>query len=166
LVSEVRHQGYQPQVLEAFADILAEPTERQPGYRNRFLATPWDSPYRLRPEHPKPRLFGSQSAVVSGPPGEEIHCDAQGRVQVRFHWERETRDPAHSQAWLRVASGWAGDQYGALLMPRVGMEVLVGFLDGDPDRPLIIGCLYHRAHEAPYALPEHKTRSVLRSRSS
>lgn len=166
LLSEVHHQGYQPQVLEAFADLPAESAERQPRYRNRFIATPWDSPYRLGPEHAKPRLFGSQSAVVSGPEGEEIHCDAQGRVQVRFHWERESRDPAHSQAWLRVASGWAGDQYGALLIPRVGMEVLVSFLDGDPDRPLVTGCLYHREHEPPHALPEHATRSVLRTRSS
>src|SRR5690606_859726 len=166
LLGEVRHQGYQPQVLEAFAEVAAEPGERQPGYRNQFLATPWDSPYRLRPEHPKPRLLGSQSAVVSGPPGEDIHCDDQGRVQVRFHWERESRDPAHSQAWLRVASGWAGDRYGALLIPPVGMEVLVGLLDGDPERLLVTGCLYHAGHEALCALPEHHTRSVLRTRSS
>src|SRR5690606_23866518 len=135
-----------------------------PGDGLAFAAAPWDSPYRLRPEHARPRLFGSQSAVVAGPPGEEIHCDAQRRVQVRFHWERESRDPAHRRAWLRVASGWAGAGYGALLIPRVGMEVLVSFLDGDPDRPLITGCLYHAEHLPPATLPEQQTRSVLRTR--
>ncbi|WP_414705198.1 type VI secretion system tip protein TssI/VgrG [Pseudomonas sp.] len=161
LLTEVRHQGYQPQVLEAYADSDATTPQ---GYRNSFTATLWDVPFRLPRRHARPRLIGSQSAVVTGPANEDIHCDAQGRVQVRFHWEREARD--ESRAWLRVASGWAGNQYGALAIPRVGMEVLVGFLDGDPDRPLVTGCLYHGEHEPPCPLPEHQTRSVFRTRSS
>ena len=104
--------------------------------------------------------------MVTGPANEEIHCDAQGRVQVRFHWEREARSDAQHHAWLRVASGWAGNHYGTLVIPRVGMEVLVSFLDGDPDRPLITGCLYHGEHETPCQLPEQQTRSVFKTRSS
>ena len=161
LVTEIHHHGTQPQVLEEFAS-----DQGTTGYHNRFVATPWDTPFRLPSRHARPRLFGTQTAVVTGPGGEDIHCDEQGRAQVRFHWEREARGDAHSRAWLRVASGWAGPGYGALAIPRVGMEVLVSFLDGDVDRPLITGCLYHGEHPQPGPLPEHSARSLFRTRSS
>ncbi|WP_162597613.1 type VI secretion system tip protein TssI/VgrG, partial [Pseudomonas aeruginosa] len=104
----------------------------QQGYRNRFLATPWEVFFRPPLEHPKPRVLGSQTAVVTGPPGEEIHCDRYGRVRVQFHWDREGQGDDKSSCWLRVASGWAGNGYGGIVIPRVGMEVLVDFLEGDP----------------------------------
>ncbi|SIR37341.1 type VI secretion system secreted protein VgrG [Pseudomonas flexibilis] len=181
LLTEVRHQGRQPQVLEEHAEAFAAnlPAEAgwedagpfSQGYRNRFSAIPGDQALRLPALHPRPRLLGSQSAKVIGPkenegsPPEEIHCDEYGRVQVQFHWEREAPEQT-SRAWLRVASGWAGSQYGALLIPRVGMEVLVSFLNGDPEQPLITGCLYNLEQQPPYPLPEHKTRSVFKTRST
>ncbi|MFK1508301.1 type VI secretion system tip protein TssI/VgrG, partial [Pseudomonas aeruginosa] len=97
--------------------------------------------------------------------GEEIHCDRYGRVKVQFHWDREGQADDSSSCWLRVA-GWAGRNYGAIAIPRVGMEVLVTFLEGDPDQPLVTGCLFHREHPVPYELPAHKTRSVFKSLSS
>ena len=103
---------------------------------------------------------------MTGPKGEEIHCDRYGRVKVQFHWDREGQADDSSSCWLRVASGWAGRNYGAIAIPRVGMEVLVTFLEGDPDQPLVTGCLFHREHPVPYELPGHKTRSVFKSLSS
>ncbi|MGB3122271.1 MAG: type VI secretion system tip protein TssI/VgrG, partial [Pseudomonas sp.] len=162
LITSVRHEGYQPQVLE---EAVVEVDEFQ-GYRNRFTATPWRATYRPPLKHPKPTINGVQTATVTGPPGEEVHCDAYGRVKVRFHWDRLDRSDDRSSGWVRVASGWAGDGFGATLIPRVGMEVLVTFLEGDPDQPLIHGCLPNALQMPAYPLPQHKTRSVLRSRSS
>ncbi|QJI11030.1 type VI secretion system tip protein VgrG [Pseudomonas sp. ADAK22] len=162
LITSVRHEGYQPQVLE---EAVVE-TDAFQGYRNRFIATPWRAPYRPRLKHPKPTINGSQTATVTGPAGEEVYCDAYGRVKVRFHWDRLENADDKSSCWVRVASGWAGDGFGAMMIPRVGMEVLVTFLEGDPDRPLINGCLPNALHMPTYPLPQHGTRSVLRSRSS
>ncbi len=161
LLTSVHHEGYQPQVLEEAAPVVGT----FHGYRNRFTATPWRVLHRPPLKHPKPTLNGSQTAIVTGPPGEEVHCDAYGRVKVRFHWDRLDPTDDKSSYWVRVASGWAGDGFGAMLIPRVGMEVLVTFLEGDPDRPLINGCLPNALHMPAYPLPQHKTRSVLRSRS-
>ncbi|QMV63574.1 type VI secretion system tip protein TssI/VgrG [Pseudomonas berkeleyensis] len=186
LLTEVLHEGKQPQVLEESvtsdsvlgkglsallssvtgqADASVDDDFRQ-GYRNRFLATPWDVPYRPSLAHPKPRILGSQSAVVTGPAGEEIHCDQYGRVKVQFFWDREGQADEKTSCWLRVSSSWAGDRYGAITIPRIGMEVLVTFLEGDPDQPLVTGCLYHAEHVVPYELPANKTRSVFKTLSS
>lgn len=172
LLTEVEHQGKQPQVLEEVMTSDTIPADGfQQGYRNRFTATPWDVPFRPPLKHPKPRLLSSQSAVVTGPAGEEIHCDEYGRVKVRFfwdreHWDRDGEGNDKSSCWLRVASGWAGNRYGSLAIPRVGVEVLVSFLEGDPDQPLITGCLHHKTHPVPYDLPAHKTRSLFKTLSS
>ena len=168
LLTEVIHEGRQPQVLEEsiVSDASASPDDFRQGYRNRFQATPWEAFFRPPLTPPKPRILGTQSAVVTGPKGEEIHCDRYGRVKVQFHWDREGQADDSSSCWLRVASGWAGRNYGAIAIPRVGMEVLVTFLEGDPDQPLVTGCLFHREHPVPYELPAHKTRSVFKSLSS
>ncbi len=165
LLTDIHHEGRQPQVLEEAATFEASGDFTQ-GYRNRFLATPADTPYRPPLHHPKPRILGSQTARVTGPAGQEIHCDRHGRVKVQFHWDREGERNERSSCWVRVASGWAGNRYGAVSLPRVDMEVLVTFLEGDPDQPLISGCLHHSDHTPPYPLPEHKTRSVFKSLSS
>ncbi len=165
LLIEVHHEGRQPQVLEESAAFDASADFTQ-GYRNRFVATPWDTLYRPPLRHPRPRILGSQTAKVTGPTGQEVYCDRHGRVKVQFHWDREGERNERSSCWVRVASGWAGNRYGAVSLPRVGMEVLVTFLEGDPDQPLINGCLHHSDHPPPYALPEHKTRSVFKSLSS
>ncbi|MNQ29424.1 Phage-related baseplate assembly protein [compost metagenome] len=104
--------------------------------------------------------------MVTGPAGEEIHCDEYGRIKVQFFWDRESQADDKTSCWLRVSSSWAGDRYGAIAIPRIGMEVLVTFLEGDPDQPLVTGCLYHKEHVVPYDLPANKTRSVFKTLSS
>ena len=167
LLNEIFHQGKQPQVLEESVTSQTQVSDGfQQGYRNRFTATPWDVLHRPPLNHPKPKVLGSQTAVVTGPQGEEIHCDQYGRVKVQFHWDRHGQADDKTSCWLRVASSWAGDRYGGIAIPRVGMEVLVTFLEGDPDQPLVTGCLYHKEHVVPYALPANKTRSVFKTLSS
>ena len=168
LLTEVRHHGKQPQVLEESipSDTTHNKDDFHQGYRNQFTATPWDVFYRPALRHPKPRIMGSQSAIVTGPAGEEIHCDAHGRVKVQFFWDRDGQADDNSSCWLRVSSAWAGARYGGVAIPRVGMEVLVGFLEGDPDQPLVTGCLYHAENKVPYNLPANKTRSVFKTLSS
>ncbi|QXI15282.1 type VI secretion system Vgr family protein [Pseudomonas hamedanensis] len=163
LLTGVEHRGRQPQVLE---ESVTSDGESFQGYRNTFVATPWDVFFRpaLAPE--KPRMSGYQPAVVTGPKDLEIHCDEYGRVKVQLAWDRDGELNEHSSCWLRVASGWAHDHYGSVLIPRVGMEVLVGFIDGDADKPLVMGCLPNAATPVPLDLPADKTRSVLRSQSS
>ncbi|WP_339650563.1 type VI secretion system tip protein TssI/VgrG, partial [Halopseudomonas pelagia] len=136
------------------------------GYRNQFTATPWNVAFRPQLEHVKPKVLGSQTAVVTGPEGEEIHCDEYGRIKVQFHWDREGQGNDQTSCWLRVSSSWAGNQYGGIAIPRIGMEVLITFLEGDPDQPLVTGCLYHKTHPTPYELPAHKTRSVFKTLST
>lgn len=168
LLLEVIHEGKQPHVLGEYAtlDVFDDDTDFLQGYRNHFLAIPWNTPYRPPLNHPKSRIGGSQTAVVTGPPGEEIHCDEYGRVKVQFFWDRQGQRNDHSTCWLRVASGWAGSGYGGIAIPRVGMEVLVTYLEGDADEPLITGCLYHKTNDVPYELPAHKTRSTFKTLSS
>jgi type VI secretion system secreted protein VgrG len=108
----------------------------------------------------------SQTARVTGPPGEEIFCDEYGRVRVELPWDRAELNSEKSSCWLRVASSWAGEGFGAVTIPRVGMEVVVTFQEGDPDQPLITGCVANKVTSVAHPLPEHKTRTVLRSQSS
>ena len=166
LLTEINHEGRQPQVLEELAATADTPDGFRQGYRNSFRALPGDTPFRPALSHLKPRIDGSQTAVVTGPPGEDIHCDAHGRIKVQFHWDRSAPRDDSSSGWLRVASAWAGNGHGAVSIPRVGMEVLVSFLEGDPDQPLITGCLHHARNRPPYELPAHKTRSVFKTLSS
>jgi type VI secretion system secreted protein VgrG len=167
LLVEIEHEGKQPQVLNASTRIGASADGAlSQGYRNRFRAIPGATAYRPPLRHSKPRILGSQTARVTGPEGKEIHCDKLGRVKVQFHWDREGLQDGNTSCWLRVASSWAGNGYGSIAIPRVGMEVLVTFLEGDPDQPLITGCLYHAEHRPPYSLPENQTRSVFKSFST
>ena len=167
LLTEIHHEGKQPQVLEESVTSDTQASDGfQQGYRNRFSATPWDVLHRPALKHAKPKVLGSQTAVVTGPAGEEIHCDQYGRVKVQFHWDREGQANDTTSCWLRVSSSWAGDRYGAIAIPRIGMEVLVTFLEGDPDQPLVTGCLYHAEHVVPYELPANKTRSLFKTLSS
>jgi type VI secretion system secreted protein VgrG len=165
LLTEIEHQGKQPQVLEESVTSNS-PDGFSQGYRNTFLATPWDALFRPPLGKSKPRMPGYQHAVVTGQGDDEIHCDKYGRVKVQFKWDRHGKFNEHSSCWLRVATGWAHDRYGSVLIPRVGMEVLVGFVDGDADKPLVMGCLPNAANPVPLDLPADKTRSMFRSRSS
>ncbi|MBK8258841.1 MAG: type VI secretion system tip protein VgrG [Polyangiaceae bacterium] len=114
----------------------------------------------------KPRVDGVQSAVVVGPAGQEIHTDEFGRVRVQFPWDREGKLDQKSSCWIRVSQGWAGTGYGMIVIPRIGQEVLVGFLNGDPDAPVIVGRVFNATQQVPYKLPENKTRSTWKSDSS
>lgn len=162
LITRIEHRGRQPQVLE---ETAGEGGDEFQGYRNTFLATPWDISFRP-PLIEKPRVAGYQPAVVTGPSDSEIHCDEFGRVKVQLLWDRESQPNEHSSCWLRVATGWAHDRYGSVLIPRVGMEVLVGFIDADADKPLVMACLPNAANPLPLNLPADKTRSIFRSQSS
>ncbi|SFR58260.1 type VI secretion system secreted protein VgrG [Marinobacter gudaonensis] len=158
LLTAVTHTGTQPQALEEEGG--SEPTS----YHNRFTAIPADRTWRPQTPH-RPLMDGPQMAIVTGPEGEEIHCDEHGRVKVRFPWDRYSKNDEHSSAWLRVSQGWAGGQYGFMALPRIGHEVIVSFLDGDPDQPIITGRTHHATNTPPYALPEHKTRTTLRTKT-
>lgn len=135
-------------------------------YTNSFQCIPSTVPYVPPRLTPRPRVEGSQTAVVVGPAGAEIFTDKYGRVKVQFHWDREGKKDAASSCWVRVGSIWAGKQWGAVHIPRIGQEVIVDFLEGDPDRPIIIGSVYNAEQMPPYALPENGTRSGIKSRSS
>ena len=114
----------------------------------------------------KPVVQGPQTAVVTGPAGDEIHTDRYGRVKVRFHWDRLEPGAQGSSCWIRVAHPWAGQNWGMVAIPRVGQEVVVEFLEGDPDRPIITGSVYNADQMPPYELPRNMTQSGIRSRSS
>ncbi|HZF54969.1 MAG TPA: type VI secretion system tip protein TssI/VgrG [Polyangiaceae bacterium] len=125
-----------------------------------------DVPYRPAMATPKPEVVGVQSATVVGPKGQEIHTDEFGRVRVQFPWDREGKSDEFSSCWIRVSQGWAGTGYGMIVLPRVGQEVLVGFLQGDPDQPVVVGRVFNATQQVPYKLPDHKTRSAWKSDSS
>jgi len=134
-------------------------------YRNRFRAVA--ASFLLRPERPRRRVIQSlETATVTGPVNEEIHTDALGRVRVLFHWDLLGAADATSSCWIRVAQAWAGTGWGAQFIPRVGMEVLVGFLGGDPDRPIVMGCVPNATHPPAFPLPANSTRAGIRSRST
>lgn len=166
LLLSVSHVGKQPQSLEEAitSDVKPEDGFTQ-GYRNSFSAIPWDVLYRP-PMRPRKTVLVSQTARVTGPAGEEIYCDEYGRVKVEFPWCRAEFNSEKSSCWLRVSSSWAGENFGAVTIPRIGMEVVITYLEGDPDQPLITGCVANTVTSVPYALPEHKTKTVLRSHSS
>jgi type VI secretion system secreted protein VgrG len=115
---------------------------------------------------PKPIVQGSQTAVVVGPAGEEIFTDKYGRVKVQFNWDRDGKVNEGSSCWVRVAQTWAGNKWGSMFIPRIGMEVLVHFLEGDPDQPIITGCVYNPQTMPPYTLPDEKTKSTIKTNSS
>ena len=115
---------------------------------------------------PKPRTTGPQTAVVVGPAGEEIWTDEYGRIKVQFHWDRLGSKDQNSSCWIRVATNWAGPGFGAISIPRIGHEVVVDFLNGDPDYPIVTGCVYNAANMPPWALPANATQSGIKTRSS
>lgn len=158
LLTSIIHTGTQPQALEEEGG--SEPTT----YHNQFKAIPADLTWCPQTPH-RPLMDGPQIAIVTGQEGEEIHCDEHGRVKVRFPWDRYSKNNEHSSAWLRVSQGWAGGQYGFMALPRIGHEVIVSFLDGDPDQPIITGRTHHVTNTPPYGLPEHKTRTTLKTKT-
>jgi type VI secretion system secreted protein VgrG len=135
-------------------------------YSNSFRCIPQEVTFRPPRRTPKPLVYGTQTAVVVGPGGEEIYTDNHGRIKVQFHWDREGRKDDKSSCWIRVSHPWAGKGWGAMWLPRIGQEVVVDFLEGDPDRPIIIGRVYNAEQTPPYGLPANQTQSGFKSRSS
>jgi type VI secretion system secreted protein VgrG len=160
LLTHVSHEGSQPQVMDE------ESSQGDFSYSNHFTCIPEKVPYRPARVTPRPHVKGVQTAVVVGPAGEEIHVDEWGRVKVQFHWDRQGKLDENSSCWVRVSQLWAGEGWGAMFIPRIGQEVIVDFIEGDPDRPLIIGRVYNGANLVPYELPAHKTKSTIKSNSS
>jgi len=143
----------------AFSDTPVNPEVK-------FTCIASSVPFRPQRQTPVPRILGLQTAIVVGPKGEEIYCDKYGRVKVQFHWDREGQSDAQSSCWIRVSQGWAGPGYGGMYLPRIGHEVVVQFLDGDPDRPLIIGRVYNGDNSVPHELDKSKTQSGFRTSST
>jgi len=160
VVTRVRHHGAVPQ-----ASVHGSADDDAPEYGNDFECQPHTAP--IVPDAPiRPIVRGVQTAIVTGPSDETIHTDRFGRIRVRMAWDGHTDPREETSCWLRVALPWAGDGFGAMFVPRIGTEVVVSFVDGDPDRPLCTGCVHDGATMPPYALPEHKTRTVLRTAST
>jgi type VI secretion system secreted protein VgrG len=137
-------------------------------YSNRFTCVLKRQNWRLGRglNSTEPRVVGVQTAIVVGPPGEEIYTDNYGRVKVQFHWDRLGKRDHMSSPWVRVMTGWAGSRFGQISVPRVGMEVVIQFIEGDLSRPLIIGAVYNEYHMPPWPLPENKTQSGILTRST
>src|SRR5208283_841538 len=135
-------------------------------YSNLFTCIPASVIYRPPRATPKPMVQGIQTAVVTGPSGEEIYVDKYGRVKVQFFWDRKGKKNENSSCWIRVSEQWAGKNWGFVCNPRIGQEVIVDFLEGDPDRPLITGRVYNAEQMPPYDLPGNMTQSGIKSRSS
>jgi type VI secretion system secreted protein VgrG len=136
------------------------------GYSCRFTALDTSVPYRAARKSPKPVVQGPQTAVVVGPSGDEIFTDKYGRVKVQFHWDRYGKKNEKSSCWVRVSSPWAGKSFGFVQVPRIGQEVVVDFLEGDPDQPLITGRVYNAENMPPWELPANMTQSGVLSRST
>jgi len=159
LLTSIQHSAVQsPNYVsdEAVADA----------YSNSFTCVPYKIPFVPERGTPKPVVRGPHTAVVVGPPGEEIFPDKYGRVKAQFFWDREGKMDENSSCWMRVAHPWAGKNWGFVAIPRIGHEVVVEFLEGDPDRPIIVGSVYNADNMPPYALPDNKTQTGIKTRTS
>ncbi len=159
VITAVQHEA---EMTGAFVSRAAAPSLE---YRNSFEAIPDSRTFRPPRSTPRPLIYGSQTALVTGPDGQEIHTDELGRVRVQFYWDRRSASGSQS-CWVRVAQSLAGPRWGAVFLPRIGHEVVVSFLEGDPDRPVITGSVYNAAAMPPYELPENKTRSTVKTDST
>ncbi|PUA28484.1 MAG: hypothetical protein B0W54_18750 [Cellvibrio sp. 79] len=159
VISEISHQAFEGSYLDEDEDGKAS------SYQNRFLCFPEEVVYRPPLNTTKPRIDGVQTAVVVGPAGDEIYTDKYGRIKLQFHWDRYGEKNETSSCWVRVATLWAGNKWGTLNIPRVGQEVVVTFVNGDPDQPLVIGSVYNSTHMPPVALPAGKNYAGMKSKT-
>ena len=171
VLTRVEHSAREPSLYEASAPAETSKTASEgeipePAYANSFCSIPSQLAFRPTRTTRRPTIQGPQSAVVVGPKGNEVFTDKYGRVKVQFPWDRKGKMDEKSSGWMRVSQDWAGKGWGGMFLPRVGQEVLVEFLDGDPNRPIITGRVYNAEQEVPYKLPDAKTVSGIKSRSS
>jgi type VI secretion system secreted protein VgrG len=155
--------SYTLESAEALSDTRGEMTDT---FRCAFTAIPGNTTFRLESRTPWPMMRGPQTAKVVGESGQEITTDQYGRIKVKFFWDRSATQDENSSCWIRVAQIWAGTGWGGIFIPRIGQEVVIDFLDGDPDRPIVTGCVYNANVTVPYTLPDNKTRSTLKTNSS
>lgn len=159
--------GYEEYVVihavHEIVDRSYETSSDAPEYRNNFEVVPSRVPLTPHRSTKRPKIEGTQVALVAGPQGEEIHPDKYGRIKLWFPWDRRAKKDGSDTCWVRVAQNWAGGGWGGQILPRIGMEVMVAFIDGDPDRPLITGIVPNPDNVVPYTLPENKTKSVFRT---
>lgn len=163
-------QNQEHLVLETEITITDNPPEsgilEPASFDCRFSAMPSADPFRPERSTPRPMVRGPQTAVVVGPGGDEIYTDKYGRVKVQFHWDRDGKKDQNASCWVRVAQVWAGKNWGWMTVPRIGQEVIVDFLEGNPDQPIITGRVYNAEQMPPWALPANKTQSGILTRSS
>jgi type VI secretion system secreted protein VgrG len=162
LITTVTNSGYQPQTLEEEAGGSGEGAVPESG----FHAIPASVPFRAPRQTGRTRMPGVQTAIVVGPDGEEIYTDEYGRIKVQFHWDRQGQKNEKSSCWIRVSQTWASTGWGSMVIPRIGQEVIVDFIEGDPDRPIVTGCVYNGANPLPYPLPAEKTKTTIKTSSS
>ncbi|MBU2713992.1 type VI secretion system tip protein TssI/VgrG [Zooshikella harenae] len=164
LLLEVRHAGAQPQSLEEGA------SSGPSGYMSQFICIPKTTEFKAKPPKPKinkrNRFDGVQNATVVGPKREEIYTDQYGRIKVQFNWDKDGQADEKSSRWIRVTQPWTGSSWGAIQIPRIGQEILISFVNGDPDRPLIKGVMYNGRNKPPYKLPDNKTRTTVKTCST
>lgn len=163
VIISVEHEARAP---SGYGFMPSEGEEEGDQYSNSFQCIPDKTVFRPARTTPRPMVHGPQTAKVVGPKGEEIHTDKYGRIKVQFHWDREGKFDDKSSCWMRVAQRWAGQEWGMLYTPRVGQEVMVEFLDGDPDRPLVTGGVYNAEQMPPYKLPDKAKQSGIKTRST
>jgi type VI secretion system secreted protein VgrG len=161
VLTSVRHMATQGASYQVGAGGGEELT-----YRNSFECIPFSTPFRPPRVTPEPFVQGCQTAVVVGPGGEEIYTDKHGRVKVQFHWDREGKKNENSSCWIRVSHPWAGQGWGAISIPRIGQEVIVDFLEGDPDQPIIVGRVYNAEQMPPFGMPGGAVVSGVKSNST
>lgn len=135
-------------------------------YSGSYVLQPSDRPFRAPIVTPRPIVHGPQTAIVVGPKGDEIYTDKHGRIKLKFHWDRDSKGDENSSRWVRVSQIWSGKGWGGIVIPRIGMEVVVEFIEGDPDRPLVVGTVYNGSNEPPYELAKNKTQAGLKTRST
>ncbi|MGC2530243.1 MAG: type VI secretion system tip protein TssI/VgrG [Candidatus Acidiferrum sp.] len=165
LLTSVSHSGFESEFFSGGGNGSST-------YSNSFTSIPVKVPFTPPRTTPKPLMQGSQTAIVVGPKGEEIYTDKYGRVKVQFHWDRETQrkkkdiPDEERSCFIRVSQPWAGTNWGSIFLPRIGQEVIVDFLEGDPDQPIITGRVYNDKNMPPYKLPDNQTRSGVMTRST
>ncbi len=163
LADHFRSDANTAYVLRSVTHHLDNTTDQ---YTNSFIAFPATTIFRPPQTTPRAIIRGAQTAIVVGKSGEEIWTDQYGRIKVKFHWDQSPAHDETASCWIRVAQGWAGQQWGAFFLPRIGQEVIVNFLDGNPDRPIVTGSVYNGQQTTPYTLPDDQTKSTLKSNSS
>jgi type VI secretion system secreted protein VgrG len=161
VLTEVSHSANQEVIYRSTLEAVAGFS-----YENHFKCIPAGVHYAPPRLTAKPVVHGTQTAVVVGPPGEEIYPDKYGRVKIQFHWDRQGKNDADSSCWCRVAQPWAGQNWGMISLPRIGQEVVIDFLEGDPDHPIIIGSVYNADQMPAYKLPDRKTAAYWKSRTT